>query len=450
MSNKVVELEIEDLAFDGKSVAHMDGKVVFLNGGLPGETVVAEITRSKPRYNQAIVREITKKCDARIPPICSHDDHCGGCTWQDLNYEDQLAFKKKQVVESIARIGGLEEVTVTDVIPSKEVFRYRNKMEFSFHTTPDGAFTLGLHRRGCFDDIFDLQACFLQSETANKIVHWVRNFVTEEKIPVYDVFKHTGFMRFLVIREAKQTGQLMVNVVTNFGEMPAVEKLVSGLMAGFPSITTIVHCENGKKSNIAVAEKEEILYGPGYIEEKLFDRVFRISANSFFQTNSLQTEVLYQTGFDLLKPEGDERLLDLYCGTGSIGLLLASRVREVIGVELVGDAILRARENAEINDIQNAQFFEANTKDFLKALDPDERNFDIVVIDPPRAGLHPKALKRTIGLAPRKLLYISCNPATFARDAGDLCAAGYSISEVKPVDMFPHTKHIELVAHFSR
>lgn len=450
MGRRVITVAIEDLAFDGKSVAHLDGKVVFLDGGLPGETVTAEITRSKPRYNQASVLEINDRCDARIPAKCSHFDHCGGCTWQDLEYEQQLFFKKKQVVECLNRIGGLENVAVTDVVPSANIFDYRNKMEFSFHVTGENSFHLGLHRRGRYDDVFDLQKCYLQSDSASRIVHRVREFVKQENIPVYDVATHEGFMRFLMLREAKKTGQIMVNVVTNVGELPARDSLVRQLTGEFPSIATIVHGQNGKKSNIAVSEIESVLYGPGYIEEQLFDCRFRIRANSFFQTNSLQSEVLYSTGFELLDPEPTDRLLDLYCGTGSIGILLSSKVSEVVGVELVEDAVRAAGENAELNGIGNIRFFQGHVKEFLKSLSPEQQRFDIVVVDPPRAGLHPKALKRTIGLGPKKLLYISCNPATFARDAKEIVAAGYNVSEVKPVDMFPHTKHIELVARFTR
>ncbi len=257
-------------------------------------------------------------------------------------------------------------------------------------------------------------------------------------------------MRFLMLREAKKTGQIMVNIVTNIGTLPAQDKLVEGLTREFPNIATIVHGQNAKKSNIAVSEIENVLYGPGYIEEQLFDCRFRIRANSFFQTNSLQSEILYQTGFDLLDPQPTDRLLDLYCGTGSIGILLASKVAEVLGVELVEDAVRAATDNAELNGVDNIRFVQDHVKEFLKALTPEEQQFDIVVIDPPRAGLHPKALKRTIGLVPKKLLYISCNPATFARDAKEIMAAGYNVSNVKPVDMFPHTKHIELAALFSR
>jgi len=450
LESKLVQLDISDLAFDGKSVGHLDGKVVFCDRGLPGETVLAEITRSKPRYNQATVREIIRKTDARIPPVCSHFGHCGGCLWQDLSYQEQLRYKRKQVVDCLERLGGLSSVQVADAVGAPEQFHYRNKMEFSFHVTPEGGFSLGLHRRGRFDDVFDLERCYLQSELSNEIVAWMRDFVTKERIPVYDVRHHTGFIRFLVIREGKHTGQVMVNIVTNYGDIPGQDKLVTGLTGTFPAVTTIVHNQNGQKSNVATGEIETVLYGPGYIEEEICTWRFRIRTNSFFQTNSIQTGNLYRTALDMLGAKSGDRLLDLYCGTGTISILASLRVSEVVGVELVGESVAVARENAELNDTENILFFQADVQDFLKSPTAAEKRFEIVVVDPPRAGLHPRVLRRILRLVPEKLLYISCNPATFARDAREVTAAGYALSKVIPVDMFPHTKHIELVAMFHR
>lgn len=450
MSDKQVEIEVTDLAFNGKAVGHLDGKVVFLDGGLPGEKVLAQIIDTKPRFNKASVIEILRKSERRVPALCSHFSHCGGCTWQDLTYEDQLAYKKKQVIDCLERIGGLENTTVRDVIGSVEVFHYRNKMEFSFNTTEDGDFALGLHRRGRYDEIFNLETCYLTQDPVSGIVGWIREYIRKEGLTVYDVSNHTGYMRFIMIRQAKRTPDLMVNVVTNYGDLPQRDKFVQAITTAFPRISTIVHNQNGQKSNIATGEIENILFGCGYIEERLFDTVFRIKANAFFQTNTVQTETLYRVGFDLLEPRPGHRVLDLYCGTGSIGILLAPYVQEVIGVELVADAVQAARENAHINEVKNISFYEGFVRDFLIDKDKAAGEFDVIIIDPPRAGLHPKALKRLIKLLPERILYISCNPSTFARDAKDLVAAGYVLPEVRPVDMFPHTMHIELASVFSR
>lgn len=451
MNDKLIEIEITDLAYDGKAVGHKNGKVVFLKGGLPGETVLAEVIKSKPRYDTAIVKEITQKSHFRVPTVCSHFTYCGGCTWQDLDYSAQLIFKKKQVVDCMERIGGLPNIKIFDVIGSQEIFGYRNKMEFSFNVdaTKEG-FTLGLHHRGSFYDIFNLKKCYLTPDITSEIVRWMQSFVKEENIPVYDVKNHTGYMRFLMIRQAKNTPDLMVNIVTNYGELPVKEKLINNMTKAFPSITTIVHNQNGQKSNIAIGEKETILWGQGFIEERLFDSIFRIRTNSFFQTNSLQAETLYQTGFEMLNPQENDRVLDLYCGTGTIGILLAPRVKEVIGVELVADAIKAAQENASLNKTSNISFYEGHVKDFLKNKNTAQDYFNVVIIDPPRAGLHPKALKQLLILKPEKILYISCNPATFARDAKRIIDEGYQLPEIKPVDMFPHTMHIELAAVFHR
>ncbi len=445
---KAVEVDVTDLASDGKAVAHLDGKVIFLRGGLPGERVEVEITRSKPRYDEARVLRIIRPSPYRIKAVCSHFGACGGCAWQDLAYQQQLNYKKKQVIDCLERIGGLRDVAVHDVIGAVELFNYRNKMEFSFHVAGDSEFRLGLHRRGRFDDIFDVEYCHLQTPLCNRIVQWVREYVRRERLPVYDVRRHTGYMRFLVLRQAKRTEQLMVNLVTNYGEFPDRERLVKGLTEAFPGITTIVHNQNGQKSNVAVGEIERVLYGTGYIEERMFDCTFRIRANSFFQTNSIQTEALYRAAFELLDPGEKDRVLDLYCGSGSIGILVSRFVEEVTGVEVVADAVSAAYENAELNDVLNINFHQGTVRDFLKQHQPTGSGYDVVIVDPPRAGLHPKALARIIKLDPRKLLYISCNPGTFARDAKQLVAAGWRLPVVRPVDMFPHTTHIELVGIF--
>ena len=450
MSTRLVQLTIDDLAYDGKAVAHLDGKVVFLDTGLPGETVQAEITRTKSRYSQAVVREILDRSPRRVEAVCSHFGVCGGCSWQDLQYADQLLFKKRQVTECLARIGGFPDAVVKDVTPSENLFHYRNKMEFSFHLMDDDRFHLGLHRRGHFDDIFDLETCHLQHDVANRLVSFVRDYVKREKLPVYDVIAHSGYMRFLIIRRASRTGQIMVSVVTNRGAFPNPDRLVREMTEKFPEVTTVIHGETGSRSNVAISEVETVLYGSGYIEEELLGLRFRIRAASFFQTNTEQAEQLYEAGFGLLGPQPTDRLLDLYCGTGSIGLLLATRVAEVTGVELVPDAIVMARENAALNNIGNAIFHQAPVREFLRDQAYAPGYFDVLVIDPPRAGLHPRVLKQIIALSARKLLYFSCNPATFARDAKDLGGAGYAMSEVRPVDMFPHTRHIELTALFTR
>ena len=446
--DKIVELSVIDLAFDGKAVAKMDGKVVFLNAGLPGETVRAKLVRSKRNFNEAIVLDILSKSDERIEPLCQHFSVCGGCSWQDLKYSKQLEIKKKHVVSCIERIGRLKNVQVREVMASQEIFGYRNKMEFSFNVHPEIGFTLGLHKRGSYADIFDLTECHLPSPVFGKIVGWFRDYVKSHQITVYDVDNHTGYIRFLVIRQAKKTGDLMINIVTNYGEFAESDQLVSEMTAQFPDITTIVHNQNGQKSNIAVGEKETVLFGDGFISEKVMGQTFRIRSNSFFQTNSYQAEKLYQTAFEMLEPQKEDSVLDLYCGTGTISICVAPMVGEVVGVEQVDDAIRAAHENAALNNCSNVSFVKSDVKDYLIQSHGSEQQFDIVIADPPRSGMHPKVLKRLMEMAPEKILYISCNPATFSRDAKEFVESGYKLPQVQPVDMFPHTRHIELAAVF--
>ncbi len=447
--DKIVELNITDLAFDGQAVAKMNGKVVFLNAGLPGETVRARLVRSKRNFDEAVVLDILSKSQERIEPVCAHFSECGGCSWQDLKYSKQLEIKKNHVVSCLERIGSLEHVSVKDVIGSPEIFSYRNKMEFSFNVQPQSGFTLGLHKRKSYADIFDLRECHLPPVIFGRIVRWFRDYVKRNQISVYDVEHHTGFMRFLVIRQAKKTNDLMINIVTNYGELPEAPQLADEMRAAFPEISTMVHSQNGQKSNIAVGEKETVLFGGGFITEKVMGQSFRIRANSFFQTNSRQAENLYEMAFDMLQPQKHNRILDLYCGTGTISICLAPQVGEVVGVEQVSDSVKMAHENASLNNCANVSFVESDVKDYLTQSRENDQQYDIVITDPPRSGMHPKVLKRLIEMSAEKILYISCNPATFARDAKELVESGYKLPQVQPVDMFPHTRHIELAAVFS-
>ncbi len=446
----IVESKIKDLAYDGKAVGEIDGKIIFLNAGLPGELVRAKITKSKRNYNVGKVIEIIEKSDERIEAQCSHFDICGGCTWQDLDYERQLYYKRKQIDDCLKHIAKFETVDLAEIIPAPNQFRYRNKMEFSFNTNPEDGFALGLHRRGRFDEIFNLDECYLTSEIDPEIVKWFRTFVKESGMSAYNVTEHTGFLRFLMIRHTQNTNQIMLNIVTVDGEIINLEKLIDDVKSKFPEVVTIVQNINNQKSNISKGEKEFIHYGDGFIEERILDCRFRIYANSFFQTNSLQTENLYKTAFELLQPNQNDRLLDLYCGAGTIGLTAAKMVDEVIGVELEPTAIEAARENAKLNDITNATFYTGLAQELLRNNPEILNGVNSIITDPPRAGMHKKALKALVEHDHKRLVYISCNPSTFARDAQILVDSGYSLGKVIPVDMFPHTMHIELVSIFER
>jgi 23S rRNA (uracil1939-C5)-methyltransferase len=449
-----VELDIVDLAYNGKAVGYIDGKVTFVNGGLPGERVAAKIVKSKRSFNQATLLQVLTPSADRIPAVCNHYDVCGGCTWQDLAYDMQLHYKRNQTIASLKHIGGLDDVVVQEIRPSPDVFFYRNKMEFSFHVdnnpeNPHG-FVLGLHERGRFDRIFDIEKCHLHSEISNRLVNFTRQKAAELNIPIYDIISHQGFLRFLIIREGKNTAQTMVILVTAEGEFDNKRELTKALIEAFPEITTLVWVVNPTITNIAKGEMREILHGPGYIEETILGLRFRINPGSFFQTNSRQTEALYRTAIELAEIESQHDVLDLYCGAGTIGLCAAANAREVIGIEIEKEAIDAARVNARLNRITNARFQAGEVRTVMLAEEFHERAFHRVFIDPPRAGMHPKALRRLMEIDAPRLIYISCNPTTFARDAQLLARYGYTLDTVIPFDMFPHTMHIELVSRFQK
>jgi len=446
----IIESKIKDLAYDGKAVGEIDGKIIFLNAGLPGEVVRARITKCGRKFDVGKVLEIIKKSDERIPARCSHFDICGGCTWQDLDYERQLYYKRKQIDDCLKHIGKFDTVELAEIVPAPNQFHYRNKMEFSFNADPENDFVLGQHRRGQFNEIFDLHECYLTSEKVPEIVNWFRTFVKESGMRAYDVTEHTGFLRFLMIRQAQKTNQIMLNIVTADGDILNLEALIAEVKSRFPEVVTIVQNINNQKSNIAKGEKEIVHFGSGYIEEHILDCRFRIYANSFFQTNSLQAENLYRIAFELLQPDQNDKLLDLYCGAGTIGLTASKMVAEVIGLELEPTAIEAARENAKLNKISNASFHVGLAQELLNS-NPDILNgVNIIITDPPRAGMHKKVLKALAAHNHKRLVYISCNPSTFARDAQILVNSGYRLGKVIPVDMFPHTMHIELVSVFEK
>ncbi len=454
MTRRIIELDIVDLANTGQAVGYDNGKVTFVSGGLPGERVEAIITKSKRTFNTArLVRLITKSPD-RIEPVCRHYERCGGCTWQDLAYERQIFYKRKQVIGCLEHIAGFEATAVAPIRPSPEQFYYRNKMEFSFHVCPPeispSGMVLGLHERGHFDRIFDVHHCHLQSERSNEFVTFLRQRVLELGIPPYDLVGHHGFLRFAVVREGKNSGQWMVILVTGGGDFIGREELVTSIVARFPDLTTLVWMVNAGLTNIARGEIRDILHGPGYIEEEILGLRFRISPVSFFQANSRQTEALYSTAIDLAGLTPDDVLLDLYCGTGTIGLCAAGRAAAVIGIDIEEEAIAAAQVNAAINGIGNCRFLAGEAHLVLADALPKSAPPTVAIVDPPRAGLHPKALDQLLALAARRIIYISCNPATFARDAALLNRGGYEPGEVIPFDMFPHTMHTELAARFEK
>jgi 23S rRNA (uracil1939-C5)-methyltransferase len=459
-----LELDIESLAFGVKGVSRLNGYVIFVEETLPGQRVRAQIVKKKTGYAEARPIEIIQQSPNFIPPRCRHFADCGGCLLQNLDYELQLVSKQQQVRDLLEHIGGLADPPVFPVISSPQIFFYRNKMEFSFArqrwlTREEIAtneikfsknFSLGLHARNRYDKTLMIEECHLQSPLSNGIVTAVRAFTANHPLLPYTTSGHTGFWRFLVIRDGKNTNEVMVNIVTAEAShgREAVKQLAAKLAAEFPQITTIVHNINRSKAQIAVGEEEIVLHGPGYIRERIGPFIFQISANSFFQTNSAGAEKLYTVVREFAALTGQETVYDLYCGAGTIAIFISRQAKQLVGFEIVPQAIHDAGVNCRLNNVTNCSFVLGDLKDELAQAPIITRRWgkpEVAIIDPPRAGMHPKVVQKIIELSPRRIVYVSCNPSTFGRDVKEISATGYTLTKAQPVDMFPHTSHIEVV-----
>jgi len=439
-------VDVTDLAFQGRGIAKYEGIVVFVDGGLPGDTVEVEITRRQRRHLEARVLELLEPSPDRVEARCGHFGICGGCRLQDLAYEKQLAFKATQVRNHLTRIGGMEDWGEIPIIPCEPNFGYRNKMEFAFDRNSAGKLTIGLHPRGRYWEVFDLRECHLPSPSFARLVEVTRRHFAGTPHEPYHVKQHTGFLRFLVIRAGVNTRQLLVNLVTTDGEVTDPAGWVRALREVVPEVTTVVRTVNNRRANIAVGELTDIWYGDGHFAERLGDFEFLMGPLSFFQTNTRQAEKLFTQAIASADPEPTDRVLDLYSGAGAISLFAARNAAMVTGVEVVPEAVAAAKDAALRNGVENCAFVCADARVFLKTQLEKENTFDVVITDPPRAGLHPKVVRRLIELGVPKIAYVSCNPATLARDLGLFCRDRYRLSDIVAVDMFPHTAHIETVA----
>jgi 23S rRNA (uracil1939-C5)-methyltransferase len=442
--NDLVQLEIDDLAVTGKSVGRINGMVVMSDQGLPGELIECRITEVKRNYAFAVQTKLIRAGSSRISPRCNHFVECGGCTWQNLAYGDQISFKTKFVSDALTRIGKLEGIKLDPAVKSRNEFYYRNKMEYSFSEL-DGNSVAGMHVRGRYDSIFNLEECYLQSEASVAALKFIRQRAAELEIPFYNFRSSEGELRFLVVREGKLTGDFMLNLVTFNKEFPRKEELFSSIVSGISGLTSFFHTVNGQKAHVAIGPEVVPIFGEEYLTEKIGKLMFRLTPFSFFQTNTHQTEVLYEIIKDHAAPTSTQSILDLFCGCGSIGLYLAAAVKEVLGIEINAEAIEMAKLNADLNGIGNARFVSGDVRKLLVELNDQGHKFDTIIADPPRSGLEQTAIRRIVRLEPKKIVAVSCNPATLARDLSLLVEAGYQVMRITPVDMFPQTAHIETV-----
>jgi 23S rRNA (uracil1939-C5)-methyltransferase len=463
MANKLkrrqkINLRIEKVAFGGKGIAHADEYVVFVDNVLPGDVISAQVSRARKNYAEAFPLEFIELSPLRQAAPCEHFGHCGGCKWQNIPYEQQLQFKKQHVEESLRHIGNLSPEIIHNPIPSPLLFGYRNKMEFSFSEsrwlTPEElknpqikkGFAVGFHAPRFYNRVIDIRKCWLQSDLLNQVLLFSKEYFQNTGLPVYHLQHKNGILRHLVLRQSFAEGKVLVNVVTFSPILNELRQYADQLTAKFPPVSSVINTINSRPAQIAAGEEQHVVYGTPFLYEKLGEFQFEISPDSFFQTNTLQAENLYKIIKEYAEIE-DNTVWDLYCGAGSIAIFLSENARSVTGFEIVENAVKDARRNAELNDISNCHFVAGDLRFTLAqhAQNPPE----VLICDPPRAGMHKEVVQTIREISPGRIVYVSCNPATMARDLAEL-AQDYKVIEVQPVDMFPHTYHIESVAKLEK
>ena len=455
----ILTLDIEKFADKGKSLTRIDGYVVFVPGAVPGDRVKARVYRKRKKFAEAALLEVLEPSPLRTEPKCSYFGTCGGCKWQQVNYQAQLDAKTQSVLESFVHAGGRPDVKVHPALGAKDTFYYRNKMEFSFSAgrwlTPEEissgedfntSFALGLHVPGNFAKVLDLHECHLQSEWSASFVNAVREFALQHEWTAWHPRKHTGYLRHLVIRQASNTDDVMVNLVTSHHDEDRMEQFAAWIKETAPGVTTFINTINSGVAQTAFGEAAHTVFGPGVIHDKIGDHTFEIASNAFFQTNTRQAETLYRIAAEYAEFTPEDLVYDLYSGAGTISLYVAPNVKHVVGVELVEEAVQNARRNADANGISNVTF---ETGDMMTLFNDEfiarHGKPDVLIVDPPRAGLHPKVVRQIGELAPERFIYISCNPHSQAKDLSYLTDT-FDVVQVQPVDLFPHTHHIESVA----
>jgi len=453
-----LELAVGDIAFGGRGLARIDGLAVFVDQAVPGDVVRARIFKKKKNYAEARTLEVISGSPHRVAAPCRYSGYCGGCKWQFLDYGQQLVYKRRHVLESIEHIGLIRNPVVHGTLASPHVFHYRNKMEFSCSDRRwllpeemqaedvERGIAVGLHVPGTFHKVLDTRECLLQPDLGNLILDRIRQYIKDSGAPVYGLKSHQGFWRFVMLRHSRALDRWLVNLITAAEEQQVVQPLAEALEAEFPQIVGVVNNITARRAGIAVGEIEIPLIGRSVLTDRIGRFSFDISANSFFQTNSAGAEMLYRTVRNYAEPRGGETVVDLYSGTGTIAIWLSDAVGSVIGFEIADTAVADADANCRKNGVDNCRFVAGDLRNSLAVL---TRSPHVMVIDPPRTGMHKDVVQQVLAMAPQRIVYVSCNPATLARDLG-MMKEQYRIVEVQPVDMFPHTFHIEAVVKLER
>lgn len=461
----IEKLRVEDYAAEGRCLARWEGKVVFIERTVPGDLVDVHLFKNKKDWAEGYPLVFHEYSPRRVTPFCSHFGDCGGCQWQSVAYEEQLRFKQQQVVDALERIAKVALPAIPPILGAAEDRYFRNKLEYTFGTyryIPEGDYdkaaflenkknglltqtpAAGFHARGLFDKVVDISRCYLQAEPSNKVREAIRTYATEHGLSFYDVRHHVGFLRNVQLRVCS-TGKVMANLIVGEPDERKIRDIMAYLEKTVPEVSTWVYTINTKK-NDSLHDLEPVTFsGNGYVIEKLENFRFKIGPKSFFQTNTKQAEQLYRVTRDFAELTGKETVYDLYCGTGSIGIFVSEKAARIIGVELIGEAIADARENAALNGLENTAFFTGDVIDICDDLFFETHGRpDVIITDPPRAGMHEKLVRKILEMAAPTVVYVSCNPATQARDLR-LLDEKYTVTRVQPVDMFPHTHHIENV-----
>lgn len=446
--NDIHTLTIHDMGHSGEGIGKINNFTVFVDEAVIGDQVEIKITKLKKNYGLGKVIKYIEYSSVRTEPKCSIASQCGGCQIQDIQYEKQLDIKKKIVKDNLERIGGLDDIKVYDVIGMKEPFRYRNKGQFPIGFK-NSSIQLGFYMKKSHE-IIPCEQCLIQHETSDVILQKIKPIIDKYKIPIYNERTGKGILRHIITKVGYATKEMMLILVTSEKELPNKEALVKEIIKEMPFITSLIQNINTKRNNVILGTKNITLYGNPTIKDYIKDIEFNISPQSFYQVNPIQTEKLYEKVLEYANLTGNETVFDLYCGIGTISLFLAQKAKRVIGVEMIQDAIKDAQKNAENNQITNAEFYAGKVEEVVPKLYEQGIKADIVVVDPPRKGCDEILLSTIIDIQPNSIIYVSCNPSTLARDLKYLNENGYKIKEVQPVDMFPHTMHVECVIGMQR
>ncbi|AIF65743.1 RNA methyltransferase [Terribacillus saccharophilus] len=443
--NQTIELTFEDLTHDGDGVGKVDGYPLFVPYALPGETAQVKVIKTKKNFGFGKLMEITKPSPARVEPPCNVYIQCGGCQLQHMSYQLQLEMKQKQVQNAMKKIGHLEHVPVHPALGMDDPWRYRNKIQIPT-AERNGEMITGFYRKRSHDIIDDMETCVIQDEVNDRMVEAVRRIASRLGISAYNEETHRGDLRHIMVRTGQQTNETMIVLVTRMNELPYAKELVAELHETYPQIKSIVQNINKERTNVILGRKTKLLWGEEYIYDTIGDIKFAISAQSFYQVNPAQTKVLYDQALAYANLSGNETVIDAYSGIGTISLFLAQKAKKVYGVEIVPQAVSDAKMNAKLNHMDNAEFYVGKAEEVMPWWKAQGLNPDVIVVDPPRKGCEEDLLQAMIDMKPKRIVYVSCNPSTLARDLRYLEDGGFETKQVQPVDMFPQTGHIECVA----